>query len=502
MGRGSEEARSGDLRTRVARRSGMKTASQPKCPAVPSPEEALRLVHELRVHQIELETQNEELRRAQSELESSKARYVDLYDLAPVGYVTVSGQGVILEANLTAAAMLGVARSALATRQFIGFVHPDDRDTYHIQRAQLGERGTRHSWDLRMTRADGSLCWAHLQAALAENGECRITLNDISERKRMEATLAQADARLRQLQKAESLQRMAGAIAHHFNSKLQSVMGNLELALDGPARGTGSSRLLGEAMQAAQQAAEMSTLMLTFVGQAAGNLRPLNLSEACRRFLPLLRAALPAGLPLETDVPLTGPFIGAHEEQIPQLLINLVTNAGDAVGSSTGAVRLAVTTVPPADIPEVHRFPADWEPKNTAFACLEVSDTGRGLAGDDVERIFDPFFSDKDAGRGLGLSVVLGIVRAHGGAVSVRSEPGRGSAFRVFLPLFLGEAPPPKQAPEADGQGVSQARSAVRWESGRLEGERLRQAPRVIVQRGGWSSGTRSRKGAAAEAKV
>lgn len=207
-------------------------------------------------------------------------------------------------------------------------------------------------------------------------------------------------------------------------------------------------------MQAAHQAAELSTLMLTFVGQATASLEPLDLSQTCQRFLPLLRAALPAGLPLETDLPLPGPIVRAHADQISQLLMNLVTNAGEAVGKKTGVVRLSVVaTVPPEDIPEAHRFPAEWEPKSAVYACLEVADSGRGMAERDVERVFEPFFSDKAAGRGLGLSAVLGIVRAHGGAVAVRSEPGRGSTFRVFLPLSFAKAPPPPAQAEEQRPG-------------------------------------------------
>lgn len=455
MPRNDGDGRGSDLRTPAARRSGPMATSAPQRRDAPSPEETLRLVHELQVHKIELEMQNEDLRRAQEELEASRLRYFDLYDQAPVGYVTLSGQGSILEANLSAAALLGVERTALANRPFLGFVHPADRDIYHAQRAQLGEDRPRHSWDMRMARADGAPCWAHLRAALTRNGECRITLNDISERKRVEERLALADDRLRQMQKAESLERMAGAIAHHFNNNLHAVTGNLELALDGPAGGTESAGHLREAMQASVRAAEMSALLLAFVGQTDGSRAQFDLSQGCTWTLPLLRASLPAEVPLETEFQPPGPVVTAHADQIQQVLINLVTNAGDAVGRGGGAVRLAVTTIPAADIPEAHRFPLDWEPRGEAYACLEVTDTGRGIAGNELERIFEPFYTDKVAGRGLGLSVVLGIVRAHLGAVSVQSEPGRGSSFRVFLPLSTGSAAPALKKPtEFEAGGV------------------------------------------------
>lgn len=445
----TEEARgAGELRARALQRVKETPASTTKTHKQTSLEETLRLVHELQVHQIELEMQNEELGRASEELEASRARYFELYDLAPVGYLTVSKQGVIVEANLTTATLLGMERSALAGKPFASLVLTEDQGVFHGNCALLGDQGAQHSREIRMMRPDGTSFWANLQAKQAQSGECRITLNDISERKRVEANLARVEARLRHLQKDESLERMAAAIAHHFNNKLHAVIGNLELVTTDPACVVDSAAPLGEAMEAALQAAEMSALMLTFTGQTVGDLEPLDLSETCRRLLPLLRETLPTGMPLEADVPVRGPIVSAHEKQLPQLLINLVTNAGDAIGKGAGAVRLAVTTVSPADIPEAHRFPVEWEPTKTAYACLEVADTGRGMAAQDLERIFDPFFSNKELGRGLGLSVVLGIVRAHGAAISVESAPGRGSTFRVFLPLFLGEAAPPKKARE------------------------------------------------------
>lgn len=232
-------------------------------------------------------------------------------------------------------------------------------------------------------------------------------------------------------------------------------MGNLELAMGNPALDAGSAGLLVEAMQAALQAAETSTTMLTFLGQTADTRAPVDLSQACRWTLPLLRASLPAGVRLLTDVTSPGPIVRAHADQIQQILINLITNAGEAVSTGDGVVHLAVSTVSPADIPEEHRFPVGWEPQNMAYACLEVTDTGLGIADEDIEKLFDPFFSDKDAGRGLGLSVVLGILRNHAGAVSVSSEPGRGSTFRVFLPLSVKETwSPPKKPAEFKAGGA------------------------------------------------
>jgi len=167
---------------------------------------------------------------------------------------------------------------------------------------------------------------------------------------------------------------------------------------------------------------------------------------------------MPGKVVLKTDFPSPGPAIRANANQMQQVLTNLITNAWEAVGEDGGSIHLRVNTVPPADIPAAHCYPLNWQPQENAYACLEVTDTGCGIADKDIEKLFDPFFSSKFTGRGLGLPVVMGIVRAHGGAVTVESEPGRGSAFRVFFPVSAEEVPrqPDKeaQAPEMEGGGT------------------------------------------------
>ncbi len=161
-----------------------------------SPEEIRRTLHELRVHQIELELQNEELRQAQAELDAARARYFDLYNLAPVGYCTVSEQGLILEANLTAAALLGVARSALVQQPLTGFILPEDQDVYYLYRKQLPGTAAPQACELRMVEADGMPFWARLETSVAETGGgapvYRVVMSDISGRKRMEEALQEA----------------------------------------------------------------------------------------------------------------------------------------------------------------------------------------------------------------------------------------------------------------------------------------------------------------------
>jgi CheY-like chemotaxis protein len=140
-------------------------------------------------------------------------------------------------------------------------------------------------------------------------------------------------------------------------------------------------------------------------------------------------------LNLKTDLPSRGPVVRANAIQIVQALTNLITNAWEAMVDMQGGINLTVKTVSPSGIPASYRFPVGWQAQETDYACIEVADKGCGIAGNDIEKLFDPFFSSKFTGRGLGLSVVLGIARSHSGVVTVESIPAGGSIFRLFLPV-------------------------------------------------------------------
>lgn len=436
-----------DIRKRAEATAREQASQQKDSRSAPSPEASLRLVHELQVHQIELEMQNEELSRAREELEVSHARYFDLYDKAPVGYFTLSESGTIVEANLTAAGLLGVVRSALVRHPLTPFVLREDRRVFSAHLEQFFQAGVPQTFEIQMLRADAEPFWTRVTTspALDTAGQhvCRAVMSDITELKRAEKERLKAEARLGQLQKAESLGLLAGGIAHHFNLLFQAVAGKLDLAMrDLPPGGKALENLV-EAMRAMNRASKLTSQLLTYVGEEVGKLEALDLSAVCRGSLPVLRATIVKDLALETDLPLPGPVVRASANQIHQVLTILVTNAWEAVGESLAVIRLSTRTVSAAAIPAAHRFPVDWQPQDATYACIEVAEKGRGISDENIGKLFDPCFSDGHTGRGLDLPVVLGIVRAHGGAVTVESEPGKGSSFCVFLPMYTEEAPRP-----------------------------------------------------------
>lgn len=161
-----------------------------------SPEEVQKIFHELRVHQIELEMQNEELRRTQHELEISRRRYFDLYDLAPVGYLTLNEQGLIKEVNLATATLLGTERNKLLEHPFSSFIFPDDQDLYYLHRKKLQQTHELQDWKIHLSRSDGSPLWVRMLLAPLRNGEYRMTIVDATERKQAEKALRESFERL------------------------------------------------------------------------------------------------------------------------------------------------------------------------------------------------------------------------------------------------------------------------------------------------------------------
>ena len=203
-GRSKENDKDGGRRK--LRADSEKIASE-EAPDIPealeplSPEAVRKLLHELRLHQIELEMQNEELRTAQEKLEESRAQYFELYDLAPVGYFSISEKGIILEANLTGANLLGAAPRDLRARQFSSFIFKGDQDVYYLHQKQLLKARAPQVSEMRMVR-DGALFWARLQATLAQDNKsgkpvCLVTMSDITDRKLAEEELGESRERYR-----------------------------------------------------------------------------------------------------------------------------------------------------------------------------------------------------------------------------------------------------------------------------------------------------------------
>ncbi len=261
---------------------------------------------------------------------------------------------------------------------------------------------------------------------------------DISERKELEEQKRQFDIQRQQSLKADSLGRMAGAIAHHFNNQLQVILGNLELLGLNRQINDKSKKHVGDAMRATQKAAEMSSMMLTYLGQHQAELHAIDLPAFCQTQLDSLRQQLPVAHKIELKVSAGDAAIRMNRDQLQQIIKHTIVNASEASAIAPSTIRLDIGRVASEAIPDEHRFPIDWNPiPDGSYVCLSVLDQGNGIPEEEIGKTFDPFFSTKGPGRGLGLANALGFMRGIGGGITLSSVPGHGCCFSFYFPDFV-----------------------------------------------------------------
>jgi PAS domain S-box-containing protein len=380
------------------------------------------LVHELQVHQIELEMQNEELQKARDEMEAGLEKFSDLYDFAPVGYLTLDREGTVLEANLTSASLLGIERSRLVKRRFGSYVSASELPAFNTFLAQVFERRTRAFCEVTLLKKGKPQVELRLEAAVAASGrECRAVLADITERKR-----AEEDRLI--LNRLESTAILVGGIAHDFNNLLTMILLNLELAETLIPPGEELANVLEQAKQAARTSGGLIQQLLIFASGGAPIRKPTRLAELIEASV---RLAV-GGSRLRCDFSLAEDLWPTEVDpgQTGQVFRNLALNAREAMPEGgTISVRAENVVLGPHEHPSLP--PGD-------YVRVSITDRGGGISKDVLPRIFDPYFSTKlrgaQKGMGLGLAICHAVIQRHGGAIAVQSEPGVGTTFHLLLP--------------------------------------------------------------------
>lgn len=312
-------------------------------------------------------------------------------------------------------------------------VYPGIDDTPMFSRIrQCLEEQTSHQMENEFEFPDGTKGWFELRIHPVPAGVFILSL-DISDRKRAEIERLRLEQRMLTAQKMESLGVLAGGIAHDFNNLLLAVLGHaglalMKLPLEAPTRVH-----LDRIEKAAVRAAELTNQLLAYSGRGNSVVEPIEMSALVHEMGHLLEAVVSKKAVLKYDLAEQLPQVIGDATQIRQLVMNLITNASDAISESDGVIIIATGTVK-ADKSCLSEISVDEAVQEGLYVYVEVSDTGRGMDESTQSKIFDPFFSTKQDGRGLGLAAALGIVRGHKGAIKVRSEDGRGTTIKVLFP--------------------------------------------------------------------
>jgi signal transduction histidine kinase/ActR/RegA family two-component response regulator len=301
----------------------------------------------------------------------------------------------------------------------------------------------------------------------------------IRERDAAEQERQALEAEVIQAQRLESLRVMAGGVAHDFNNLLTSIVGNANVLLEELPREAELWQSAEQIEKAGQHAAGLVKQMLAFCGKGTLSSEPLDLSALVSESVDLLRATISKTAELRCELAEDLPAIQADATQVRQVLINLVVNASEAIGNVAGVIRVSTRQL---DVPPGRSYRTSLnEPLGPgAYVCLEVADTGRGMSAETQAKLFEPFYSTKFAGRGLGLAAVLGIVRGHHGSIRVHSREALGTEMEILFPAAPYAAGPPRQTgATADGRHAGGTVLVVDDE------ESVRNVAKAILKRAG-----------------
>ena len=391
------------------------------------------------------------IRTAEEALRESEQRYRELYENVPTMNFTIDASGTVLLANNAAIEQLGYTLEELSGQSVLKVFYEDDRPAVLEQlNACLQSPGRVFTWELRKVRKDGGILWVREVARTMQESDGNtvilIACQDITEIRKLEA-------QLRHMQKMDAIGQFAGGIAHDFNNILTAIVGYGHIALMKMAADDPQRLNIEHMLKAADRAAHLTQNLLVLSRKQIMDKKPADLNEIIRMVEKLLLRIIGEDIKVETILHEGAIDVFADSGQIEQVLMNLATNARDAM-PECGTFTIATEVIDIDDeFIKIHGYG-----KPGAYALITVTDTGAGMDEATRERIFEPFFTTKEFGKGtgLGLSIVYGIIKQHDGYINCYSEIGKGTALKIYLPVFKTEAV--KEAMPAETVGIPPAR--------------------------------------------
>ena len=387
---------------------------------------------------------------AERALLASENRYRSLIETTGTVLIGIAVDGTVFEWNREAERIFGCSRAdALGQDYYRTFLAENVRAAVRTDVARVLRGVPTRSFENAVRSRDGVehlLIW-NVTRMVGVAGEAIGVIasgQDITELKRLDAERRALEAKVQHAQKLESLGVLAGGIAHDFNNLLVGILGNASLALMDLADDSPLREMIADIETTALRAADLTKQMLAYSGKGRFLVHPIDLNVLVREMAQLLQTVISKRAALRFDFAADLPPVEADATQLRQIVMNLITNASDALGAADGTITLRTGTRAATRDFLQSSYVDDELPEGT-YAFIQVEDTGCGMDAETIERIFDPFFSTKFTGRGLGLAATLGIVRGHRGTIKVESVPSRGTTFTVLLPCSVtapAEAPP------------------------------------------------------------
>lgn len=385
------------------------------------------------------------VRAAEAALREREARFRTLAESSPTGVFQTNPEGYVVYANQRLLQWLDLDQQSFASGAWIARVHPDDLPTVREAERRTQELQIPFDCEYRIV-VNERVRWLRVRSEAFYDDAGHVlghigSVLDTSAEQFAAEERARLQAQLQHSRRLESLGLLAGGVAHDFNNLLVGILANASLARDELGGSNTTNEALDDIMHAAQRAADLTRQLLAYAGRARVERRQVLLTPLARELPKVLGARVPAHVKFvvcgDSDVAADG-----DETQLRQVVLNLVTNAVDAVGSTPGEISVSITARD-YSTEEMQRCLLGRDRMPGRYAVIAVRDSGAGMSPDVQERMFDPFFTTKSSGRGLGLAATLGILNGHGGAIQVESTMGVGTTIRVLLPVSQHHPTPP-----------------------------------------------------------
>jgi PAS domain S-box-containing protein len=403
----------------------------------PFDERDLRVAIEIGLHNHDVARR---LRETERSLAASEARYRHMIESTEDLVTSIDAAGCYTYVNKRFEQLFALSPGACLGKPSFAFVCEHDRDGVLLWFEEiLRQNKPSDMIEVSLRGADGRLREIQWNSVFRRDDRGTIVEitsigRDITGRNLLAQERLESERQLLKRHNLESLGRMSGAVAHHFNNKLQAVIMGLSTVEPELPAGSYPWDLCQEAMNAARSAATVSRALLAYLGHRPSEPKPLELGQTVQDCLSLLRPTLDPGVALTVTAADAPVWVLADPAIVEQALERLLTNAIEATEHAAIPIAISLGRTEPGAIDRRYVYPSDWQRQAASYGFLEVSDNGCGMTPQQMESLFEPFFSTKFTGRGLGLPTLLGSIRACGGGVTVVSAPGKGSSFRVHFP--------------------------------------------------------------------